>query len=168
MKNIGLFYGSTTGNTEEVAGMLAEAIGKERVELIDVANASIAKMMEYDRIILASSTWGTGDLQDDWEELLEELRAADFSGKKIAFLGLGDAVSYGDSFVGGMGELYRAVKNSGAEFAGQVPVEDYNFEESSAIVDDKFVGLVIDQDNEEDKTELRIQKWISDLKMTFL
>ncbi len=164
MKNIGLFYGSTTGNTEEIAGMIADAIGKDKVDVIDVSTASMDKLMEYERIILGTSTWGSGDLQDDWEDFVDQLKEADLKGKKIALFGVGDSVSYGDTFVGGMGELYRLIENNGAEFFGKVSTEGYDYEESPAEIDGKFVGLALDQDNEDDKTGERIQAWVESLK----
>ena len=164
MTNIGLFYGSTTGNTEEVAAMIAAAIGEDKVDVIDISTASIEKLLEYDRLILGSSTWGSGDLQDDWEDFVDSLKEADLKGKKIALFGVGDSVSYGDTFVGGLGELFQLIENSGAEFFGKVSTEGYDYEESPAEIDGKFVGLALDQDNEDDKTEERIQNWVKSLK----
>jgi flavodoxin len=45
------------------------------------------------------STWGIGDLQQDWDTRINLLAPVDFSGKKVAFFGLGDAMGYPDSFL---------------------------------------------------------------------
>ena len=49
-------------------------------------------------LILGSSTWGCGDLQDDWYDGVEILKKADLTGKKVALFACGDGESYGDTF----------------------------------------------------------------------
>ena len=39
-----------------------------------------------------------------------------------------------------------------------------NFDDSEAVVDGKFVGLALDDVNEDDKTEGRIDAWLEDIK----
>ena len=94
--SIGIFVGSDNGTTTDVCERLAGKLGG--AELIDVANASPEDIAKFDRIILASSTWGDGDLQSDWESYAESLENTDFSGKTVALLALGDADSYSDTF----------------------------------------------------------------------
>jgi flavodoxin I len=167
MKKIGLLYGSTTGNTEEVAEMIANEIGTDNVDVLDVANISIEDVMKYERLIMGISTWGSGEMQDDWEEFVDALKGVDLSGKKVALFGIGDGVTYSDTFVGGMGELYEAIKESGAEFFGKVSTEGYDYDESPAEENGMFVGLALDQDNEDEKSEERIHAWVADLKDNF-
>ena len=38
------------------------------------------------------------------------------------------------------------------------------FEDSEAVVDGKFVGLALDDVNEDDKTEERIDAWLENIK----
>jgi flavodoxin I len=45
-----------------------------------------------------------------------------------------------------------------------VDASSYDYEASLALKGDKFCGLAIDNINEEDKTEERIEKWITQLK----
>ena len=47
---------------------------------------------------------------------------------------------------------------------GEVPTDGYSFDDSTAVVNDEFVGLPLDADNEEDQTEERIEGWVSQLK----
>lgn len=82
---IGIFYGSSTGNTKDVAAKLQSEIGGDLHNITDVDADSFGG---YDGIVLATSTWGAGDLQDDWEDFLPNLDDVDFSGKKVAILGL--------------------------------------------------------------------------------
>ena len=84
---------------------------------------------------------------------------ADGWGKTGARLGWGDAECYPDTFAGGMGELYQAVVGAGAHVVGAVPVDGYTFDASDAVVDGHFVGLALDEVNESDKTDARIDAW---------
>ena len=47
---------------------------------------------------------------------------------------------------------------------GAVSTEGYTFDESTAVVDGKFVGLALDEDNESDKTDDRIAAWVEDIR----
>ena len=91
------------------------------------------------------------------------LQGADLSGKTIALFGCGDCESYSDTFVGGIGELYQGIKASGASFVGAVSTDGYSFDDSEAVVDGMFVGLPLDDVNEDDKTDTRIDAWIADI-----
>ncbi len=166
MKKTAIFYGSSTGNTQSAAELINKQLNNE-AEVINVENASASEIEQYDFLFLGTSTWGLGDLQDDWEGFITELKNAKLEGKKIALFGLGDADAYPDTFVDGMGTIYNAITNKGCEVVGMVSVSDYAFDASTAVLDDKFVGLVIDEDNESDKTDERIQKWVSSLESHF-
>ena len=98
---------------------------------------------------------------DDSDSHRDHPRSYDLSGKTIALFGCGDCSSYSGTFVGGMGELYNGIKNSGAKFIGSVETDDYTFDDSEAVIDGKFVGLPLDDINEDDKTDTRIEAWIA-------
>ena len=161
---IGIIFGSSMGNTEEAAGFLAEKLGLEN-ELLNVANCDAAKLNGFDKLILGVSTWGTGDLQDDWDAF--DFGGLKLGGKTVAIFGTGDAEGYADSFGGAMGKLYDEVVKAGANVVGAVSTDDYSFEESEAVRDGKFIGLPLDADNESDKTETRILAWIEQIKPHF-
>ena len=42
--------------------------------------------------------------------------------------------------------------------------DGYTFDDSDAVIDGKFVGLALDDLNEEDKTDERIDAWLADIK----
>ena len=163
MGKIGIFYGSTEGNTEDVVERVKEALGGD-VDVYNVDSATAEDMQKYDILILAASTWEIGELQEDWESFIDVLDDVDFSGKKVSFIGVGDADGYPDTFVDAIGIIYDRIKDSGAEFFGAWPTDDYEFDESKGVVDGKFLGLVIDEDNESDKTDERIAKWVDQIK----
>ena len=162
MGKIGIFYGSTEGNTEDVADKVKEALGDADVHNVDSATAD--DLAGYDTIIFGASTWEIGELQEDWETFIDVLDDVDFSGKKVSYIGLGDADGYPDTFVDAIGMIHEKIADSGAEFFGAWPTEDYEFDESKGIVDGKFLGLVIDEDNESDKTDDRIAAWVAQIK----
>ena len=151
-------YGSSTGTCEAIAEKIAQKLG---CEAIDVQNLTADVVNNSQNLILGTSTWGAGELQDDWYDGLKVLQGADLTGKTIALFGCGDCESYGDTFVGGIGELFNALKTSGASFVGAVDIDGYTFGDSEAVVDGKFVGLPLDDVNEDDKTDTRIEAWIA-------
>ena len=120
-------------------------------------------VLAADNILLGTSTWGAGELQDDWYDGLDVIKGADLSGKTVAIFGCGDSASYGDTFCGAMKELYDAAKAAGANVIGEVSTEGYAFDDSDAVVDGQFVGLALDDMNEDDKTDGRIDAWIAQL-----
>lgn len=63
-----------------------------------------------------------------------------------------------------MKELYDAAKEAGANVLEGVSTEGYTFDDSDAVVDGKFVGLALDDVNEDDKTEERIDAWLEAIK----
>lgn len=163
MSKIAIIYGSTTGYCETVAGKIQEAIGKENADIVNVTDLNESVLKDHDVLLLGTSTWGAGDVQDDWFSGIDLLKGADLSGKTVAIFGCGDSASYGDTFCGGMKALYDAVKDKGCKVIGSVPVEGYSFSSSDAVVDGRFVGLPLDEINEEDKTQGRIDAWVKDL-----
>ena len=158
MKATIVVYGSSTGTCEAIAEKIAEKLGCEAVNVQDLT-AEVVN--DNQNLILGTSTWGAGELQDDWYDGLKVLQDTDLSEKTIALFGCGDCESYGDTFVGGIGELYNGIKESGARFVGAVDTNEYTFDDSEAVVDGKFIGLPLDDVNEDDKTDARIEAWIA-------
>jgi len=157
MKNTVIVFGSTTGTCESLAGQIAAKLGVDN--LVNAASLDASVIDAADNLILGTSTWGCGDLQDDWYEAINTLKAANLAGKTVAIFGCGDSQSYCDTFCGGMAELYNAAKAAGANLIGAVSTDGYSFDSSAAVVDGKFVGLALDEDNEAGKTNERINAW---------
>lgn len=164
MKKTGVFYGSTTGTTESVARTIAEKLGIPSSDVYDVSKMTADVAGSYEALILGTSTWGDGELQDDWYDGIKVLKGMDLSGKTVALFGCGDSESYSDTFCDGMGILFEDLKNSGCRFIGAVPDADYTYSSSIAVTDSKFVGLAIDDINESDKTDERVTAWTEKLK----
>ncbi len=164
MKNICVIYGSSTGTCQGLAEKIGQQLGVQDDGMIDVQNLSADVVNKYDVLILGTSTWGAGEMQDDWYDGVKVLKQAGLQGKTVAVFGCGDSESYSDTFCGGMAELYNAARDAGATMMGEVATDGYNFDDSEAVVDGKFVGLALDEVNEDDKTDSRIEAWVEELK----
>jgi len=168
MVKIGIFYGSTTGNTEKVANLIQKEFGAGNADVYNVDTTELADIMKYNYLIFGVSTWGVSDLQDDFEDFMEILEQVNFSGKKVALFGLGDQSTYTDSFVDAMGILYDHLKKKKVEIVGFVPRSGYNFNHSMALVKDKLAGLAIDEEFESHLTNKRVSGWVEMLKKEFV
>ena len=155
----GIFYGSSTGMTEALAGRIAEKLGIDSSDVHNVADASADAVGNYDLLLLGSSTWGAGELQDDWYSFVDELKTKDLSGKRVAFFGCGDSESFPDTFCDALGILRDELAGTGCTFVGAYAPEDYAVTDSSVCRDGLFVGLAADETNESDKTDARIDRW---------
>lgn len=156
MKKAVVYYGSTTGTCEDLANRIASKLGISDVKNVQDFGADAAG---YDVLVLGTSTWGAGDLQDDWAAAVDTLKSLDLKGKTVAIFGCGDSQGFSDTFCGGMKALYDAAVEAGATVVGQVDAAGYSYDSSDAVVDGKFVGLALDEVNEPDKTDDRIDAW---------
>ena len=160
MSNAIVIFGSTTGVAEDVANRIASKIGTTAISVSDL-NADV--IAANDVLILSSSTWGYGDLQDDWYDGVELLKTSKLTGKRVAVFGCGDSSSYSDTFCDAMSIIARAAVDAGATLVGSVSTDGYTFDSSASAVDGRFVGLAIDEVNENDKTDGRIASWVATL-----
>lgn len=163
-KKIGIIFGSSTGNAENVAVLLQEHITGFHVEVEDAAHTTSDVVDQYDILIFGVSTWGIGDIQEDLAEFIETVDKDVLSQKTIALYGLGDQGTYQESFVDALGKLYHQLMAMNCKIIGKWPNEEYEFEQSEALIDDTFVGLVIDEDVQPHKTKERVKKWVKRLK----
>jgi flavodoxin I len=162
MSKIGVFFGSTLGDTGDAAEAIRAQFGD--ADIFDIGRTAVAKMSDYDVLILGSSTWGLGELQDDWEAVLDDLRGLDLSGKKVALFGSGDQSMYDETYCDALGILYGALQDSKATFVGSWPTAGYEHAASRAVVDGEFIGLALDANNQGDLTDERIAAWVAQLK----
>jgi len=166
---IGLFYGSSTCYTEIAGEKIREQLGADRVDLFNIAVEPIASALYYNLLIMGIPTWDYGELQEDWEEIWDELDDFDFHGKTVALYGLGDQVGYPEWFLDALGYLYYKLIGLGAKIVGFWPAEGYEFEESKALTDDGkyFVGLALDEENEFEASDERIERWCQQILNEF-
>ncbi|MCQ2207511.1 MAG: flavodoxin [Paludibacteraceae bacterium] len=160
MKTV-VYFGSTTGDCERIAKSIAS---KLNADIHNVSELSDADMQAYDLIVLGSSTWGYGDLQDDWEGAISTLSSANLAGKKVAVFGCGDSASYSDTYCNAIGLIYDAASTTGATMVGGgLSTDSYEFSDSAAVRDNAFVGLALDEVNQPELTDSRIDAWVKTL-----
>merc|ERR1719331_100148 len=162
----GLYYSTTTGNTEVVAGYIAEATG---LEAVDIADASADDVAGADSLIIGAPTWHTGaDTERSgtaWDEFLYgDLAGMDLAGKKVAIFGVGDQGGYADNFCDAMDELKSCFEAQGAVVVGATSADGYDHSDSKSCVDGKFVGLACDEDNQPEMSEDRVKAWVAQIK----
>lgn len=161
MKTI-IVYGSTTGATEDVATQIH---GKfESADLVNVRDLDFRTLAKYDLIILGTSTWGIGDLQDEWEDAIGRFTDIDLSGKYVALFGLGDQEGYPDSYIDGVNTIYQEAIKLNPTVIGFTSTDGYSCDASTAIHNDKFIGLALDEDNQSNMTEKRVNDWVEQIK----
>ena len=159
-----IIYGSSTGTCQDLASRIAAKLGVDNADVFDAGSISAEQLEGYQNLILGTSTWGAGEMQDDWYDGVKAVKAANLNGKTVAIFGCGDSEGYSDTFCGGMGELYNAAKEAGAKVIGKVSTDGYTYDDSEAVVDGQFVGLALDEVNEDDKTDERIDAWVAAIK----
>lgn len=166
MKKTGIFYGSATGNTADVARMIAGRLGVDTADVHDVAATAPSALGDYDNLVLGSSTWGSGDLEDNWYDFIAGAEVIDLKGKKIAVFGCGDETMY-DTFCDAVGQIYDRMAATGATMTGHFNADGYDFGESKSYRGGAMVGLTIDQGNHPELTEKRVEAWCEQLKKEF-
>ncbi|MHC5249959.1 flavodoxin [Enterococcus sp. LJL90] len=87
-----IVYASLTGNTEEVADIVAEALENLdlEVELNECTQVDASDFEDADLCIVATYTYGDGDLPDEIVDFYEDLLELDLSGKIFGVCGSGD------------------------------------------------------------------------------
>lgn len=176
MDKIGIFFGTDTGRTRQVAKQIAKKLGDTADAPVNIGRTTLADFLAYDHLIVGSPTLGDGMLpgescglsQPSWEEFVPQLAAADLTGKTIAIFGLGDQKKYAHEFVDAIGILHDAFVARGARVVGRWPTAGYDFEASLAVDGDEFLGLALDQHHQPVLTEARIDAWLAQIKTEFL
>lgn len=177
MNKIGLFFGTETGTTRLIAKKIQKMLGDDIASKpLNVNRITPAEMLQYDALILGTPSYGVeqipgrdvGCLEANWAEFLAQLDAPDFSGKRIALFGLGAQERYPERFASSLMRLYEVFKGYGAELVGSSSTDGYTFEQSAAVVDGRFVGLVIDQRTQSMLTDARIDAWVAQVKPLLL
>jgi flavodoxin II len=118
-------------------------------------------MEQYDVLILGIPTWDFGELQEDWEAVWDQLDALNLDGKIIALYGMGDQLGYGEWFLDALGMLHDKLVGKGVTFIGYWSTEGYEFTSQKPVTAEGqlFVGLALDETNQYDLSEERLQNW---------
>ena len=164
--SIALFFGSTTGNTEDIADQIRDIFGADEIDIYNVADDSVALMHDYDTIICGIPTWDYGELQADWEDIWDEIDSLELAGKQFACFGCGDQIGYPEWYQDAIGLLHDKLLAQGGSPIGYWPTEGYTFETSKAATADRsqFVGLAVDEDTQHELTDQRVSAWCAQLQ----
>ena len=163
---VGVFFGTVSGKTEDIAGEIAAGLGAEAQDFGEIGGAE--DLLEFDSLVVGAPTWHTGADTDrsgtPLDDLYDEIDGLDLSGKKVAVFGLGDSQSYSDNFCDAIEEIHNHFQSAGAEMVGYVSTDGYTYDDSKSVVDGKFLGLPIDEDSESDMSADRYNAWVEQLK----
>ncbi len=174
MSKIGIFFGTETGTTRLIAKKIHTRLGEAIADKpVNVNRIEPAELLQYDALILGTPSYGVGlipgksagCLEPNWEEFLAKMPAdADLRGKRIAMFGLGAQERYTERFASSLRRLHDTFVDMGAEVVGAWPTEGYTFEHSASVVDQHFVGLVLDQRTQGMHTDARLDAWVAQVK----
>lgn len=170
MEQIGLFFGSSTGCTEDAALLIKEEIDALQPDLIvlhNLAEDDLSSMPSYAKLMLGVSTWEEGGLQEDWFRVFPDLDGIDLSGKQVALFGFGDQAGFPSTFQNGLGVLARKVRERGGTLVGLWPTAGYTFQKSLAVEGNTFLGLSLDNDAQMELTDDRIRQWLQQVMAEF-
>jgi flavodoxin II len=171
MKNakIAIFYGSTTCYTEmageKIQQVLQKELGDIEIPMFDIKEHALAKSQDFDIIVFGISTWDFGELQEDWESTWDDIKSLQLEGKTVALYGLGDQLGYADWFQDALGMLHDELIVLNCDIVGYWPNTGYEFTASKALTEDQqfFVGLSLDDENQFDQSDERIDQWCHQL-----
>ncbi len=117
MAKVLVVYGSTTGNTETLAQAVESGLnsGGAETTVKNVTDTKVEELADYDVLVFGCSTWGEGELQEDFIDFHDEMSNIPLKGKKAAVFGPGDSEGYPDSFCVAVDMIEETAKKCGAE-----------------------------------------------------
>lgn len=168
MKKTVLIYWPKRGNVESTAAKIAAHFDKDAIDVFTISELDVNKLSEYDFLIFGGSTIGADNWEDvhtsKWYSFFEALKAIKLNGKAAAIYGLGDQVLYPDHFVDGISIVRDELVAAGAKIIGKWPVEGYEHTDSKSVEGEYFMGLALDDDQQPELSNERIEKWVGILK----
>ncbi|WP_068787328.1 flavodoxin [Paenibacillus phocaensis] len=114
MSKIIIVYASLTGNTEEMAELIAEGVRSTgaAADLKMVEDCNAVHLLEYDACLLGAYTWGDGELPDEFSDFVDEMKGLNLVGFRAAVFGSGDT-SY-RLYCAAVDELEQRLREFGA------------------------------------------------------
>lgn len=124
-------YGSTSGNTEKLSEAVAAGLKTEALEVVrmNVADSTSEVLKDYEVIVLGCSTWGDGELQDDFIRFEADMKKLNLVGKKGAVFGPGDSMY--PQFCQAVYVLADTLKAAGAEIDTELLKIDGDIDEAA-------------------------------------
>lgn len=109
-----IVYASMTGNTEEIADIVSEALENldMEVEMNECTQVDADEFEDADICIVATYTYGDGELPDEIVDFFEDLQELDLSGKIFGVCGSGD--TFYDDFCKSVDDFEAVFSKTGA------------------------------------------------------
>jgi len=159
---LGIFYSFSTVNTKKIAEKISTYF--PNAELVNAETITEEQFLAFDSYILGVPTWFDGELPNYWDEFVPAIEDMDLSGKTFAIFGLGNQIEYPENFGDAIGIMTNLLENKGGKVIGETDIVDYTYEKSTAIRNGKFCGLLLDEDNQSEMSNKRIEAWVSQIK----
>ncbi len=143
-----IVYASLTGNTEEIADIVAETMEDAgiEVEINECTQVDAAEFSDADICIVASYTYGDGDLPDEIMDFYDDLEELDLSGKIFGVCGSGD--TFYDFFCKAVDDFEQAFTKIGAKKGADSVKVDLAAEEEDIQKLEAFAKQLINASNE--------------------
>ena len=124
-----IVYASMTGNTEEIADIVAEALENMDidVEINECTQVDAEDFQEADICVVATYTYDDGDLPDEIVDFYEDLQELELPGKIYGVCGSGD--TFYDEFCKSVDDFNAAFAKTGAVKGAESVKVDLNAEE---------------------------------------
>ncbi len=166
MKKIALIYSFSSQKTARAAQNIAECLNTE-VAQIDADHVTGNDFIGYNYFILGVPTWFDGELPYYWDEFIPELEELDLTGKKFALFGNGDQKGYPENFLDALGILAEWIEKQKGQLVGFTSADEYDFESSKALRENKLCGLGLDFENQARLNKSRIENWVKQIIKEF-
>ncbi len=124
MSKVLISYATMSGNTQKVADYIAQELPKSMPEietkLVDMMELTEEQFVEYDLVILGSSTWTDGDYNPIALEFFSQIQGTntDFSKFRFAIFGLGE--SYYPEFCTVVDKMAQVLKSKNGVIIGEL------------------------------------------------
>ncbi|MBU5310104.1 flavodoxin [Ligilactobacillus saerimneri] len=94
-----VLFASITGNNEDIADIVAEALENNGIatEVDDISMVEVSEILDYDICVICPYTYDEGSLPDEGLDFYEELADTDLNGLVFGVAGSGDTF-YGDDY----------------------------------------------------------------------
>ncbi len=173
MSKTAIIYWPKGGSVENAATRIYNQL-KDRhadVSIFEITETDISELCNYDTFLVGGSTVGadnwtdaySGEQWGPFHNKVKETKPDLFKGKKVALFGLGDQILYPHDYVNDMKLLFDRFIELHADLTGLYIDNNYDFIESDAFINGMFIGLALDQKNQDNLTDGRISKWLDSL-----
>lgn len=140
-----IVFASMTGNTEEIADIVADKLkdlGMD-VDVDECTTVDAEDFLEADLTIVATYTYGDGELPDEIVDFYEDLAGLDLSGKIYGVVGSGD--TFYDEFCKAVDDFDTVFAATGAEKGAENVKVDLSAEEDDIENLEKFATALVEK-----------------------